>query len=178
MALPQSLRGIADRSPGSVVPDFDFPGSVLALRNFSFKGGVLQRMVLCLDRESSFPLLQARTFRHGPALENPIHLEAEIIVKSPGKMPLNHEDPAGSGSPSHERPRFRGAGEVALSAILPQGARAGWALSRACLGLRHMPSFSDSVGNENLQVPIRLARPVVLRLHLFDPEWHERCGVV
>ena len=54
MALGEALVRIADRRPGSAVPDEDGPAAILALRNCPFEPAVFERMILDFDRE---PLL-------------------------------------------------------------------------------------------------------------------------
>ena len=70
-------------------------------------------MVLDLDRKALLARDEARAFRHGPALQDPVQLEAEIIVKPAGGMLLDDIGIAGlrfpppaGGSGVFEKSRF------------------------------------------------------------------------
>jgi hypothetical protein len=72
--------GIELRRPGALVPHHHRAGAIFALRDHALEVAIFQRMVLDMDRE---PLLvgdEARPFRHGPALEDAVQLQAEIVV--------------------------------------------------------------------------------------------------
>ena len=94
-----------------------------------------KRMVLDLDRKALLARDEARAFRHGPALQDPVQLEAEIIVKPAGGMLLDDIGIAGLrfASPAWRLRRLR---EVPLRFVrvelLVHGAgrchwRSGWA---------------------------------------------------
>ena len=71
-----------------------FAGSVLTRRNGALEPGVLQRMILDLDRQALVARIEARTLRHRPALQHAIEFEAEVVVQAARRMAL-HDEAAG-----------------------------------------------------------------------------------
>jgi hypothetical protein len=126
VALAQPGVRVADRLPAPAVPDDDAAGSVLALRNRTLEFGVLERMVLRLDRHPLVGGTQARSLGDRPALEDAVQLEPEVIVETARGVLLDHVAQLGARSlvPSERRARgrLRGAVEVALAIVLAQSA--------------------------------------------------------
>ena len=90
LAVLQSLVGVAERRPMAAVPDHDAAGPVLAFGYLAFEAAVVERMILYLHRKSAVLRVQARFFRHGPALQHAIVLEPEVVVQ-PRRVVLLHD---------------------------------------------------------------------------------------
>ncbi len=75
----------------SVVPDFDPTCTVPTLRDRSLEAAVLKRVVLDLNCEAFDVGLRRRPLRNGPALEDALHLQAEVEVMPRRPMLMNHE---------------------------------------------------------------------------------------
>jgi hypothetical protein len=76
----------------ALVPDLDCAGTVFALRNLALEGRVLERVVLDMDGQVLLPRLERRSFRHGPAGQRAVPLQAEVVVQAPRVVPLDDED--------------------------------------------------------------------------------------
>ena len=81
VAFGVPLSRIALRLPDATVPEHDRPSSILSLWDYSLKTTIFYRMVLHMYRKPLFGRLEARTFRHCPALENPVKFQAKVIMK-------------------------------------------------------------------------------------------------
>ena len=107
------------------VPDRDRAGAVFAPRDLALERGVLQRMILRLDREMIDGRRIRDALRHGPADEHPVTLQPEVVVQPPSAMLLHHETRVLSvlGSRRSVTPvghRFRGARGRALAPVRPE----------------------------------------------------------
>src|SRR6185437_3166703 len=89
MALGIGLGSVADRLPPAAVPQHDRAAAILAGRNHALELAVLDGMVLDMDGEALGVGIEARAFRHRPALEHAVELEAEIVVHAPRRMRLD-----------------------------------------------------------------------------------------
>src|SRR5205823_5913973 len=67
------------RAVDAAVPDDHFPGAVLARRNDALEGGIVERMVLGLRRQSLFARIERRALWYGPGLEHAVALEAQVV---------------------------------------------------------------------------------------------------
>src|SRR5207245_9274769 len=56
--------------------------TVLAFRNYAFKGFVFDRMIFDFDREMFLALLPGQTFRKRPRFEHTLHLQTEVVMQS------------------------------------------------------------------------------------------------
>src|SRR5580698_3484322 len=115
----EAFAGIADRLPGSGVPQHDSAATVLSLRDGALEAAVLHRVVFYLNRE---PLVRdhvARPFGDGPAFEYAIPAETEVIMQPRGGVFLDHEREAIGGllGVFTCAPRLRSGGEVTHLAI-------------------------------------------------------------
>src|SRR5690606_7839990 len=100
------------------------------------------RMVLDMHGEALLPRHQARAARHRPALEDAIHLQAEVVMQPPGVVLL--DDEALARLAARAATRFLRRLEVALlpiglepghgSAGLAAGCRLGFRLRLAARG--------------------------------------------
>jgi hypothetical protein len=95
MALRVALVSVADRRPGSAVPDDH--RAPFAFRNRAFEAAIFERMVLDMDREAFLAGDKARAAGHSPALQHAIHLKPEIVMEPSRVMLLNHEARSGLG---------------------------------------------------------------------------------
>src|SRR5258705_377666 len=94
IALAIPLVRVAHRSPGTAIPDLYLARAVLAGRDGAPEGGVFERMILDVHGEPPHLGVEARTLRHRPALEDAVHLEAEVVVETGGGVLLHDEDGA------------------------------------------------------------------------------------
>src|SRR5690349_16255824 len=121
MALGVGLGGIAHRLPPAAVPQHHRAAAILALGNDALERAVLDRMVLDMDSEALGIGIEARPFRHRPALEHAVELEAEIVVHAPRRMRLDDiAEPLVLAGTALRAGRLGRPGEVALAAILAQ----------------------------------------------------------
>src|SRR5262249_4364684 len=83
LPLGKVLEWIAflDRSVPSAIPDDDASGAVVASRNDPFKIGVLDRVVFHMNRETLLLRPHGRALGNGPALEDSVHLKAQVVVE-------------------------------------------------------------------------------------------------
>jgi hypothetical protein len=77
---------------GAVVPDLDAAGAVLALRDLSLEGRVLERVILDVDGQVLLPRLERHALGNGPAGEGAVSLQAEVVVEPARVVPLDDED--------------------------------------------------------------------------------------
>src|SRR5690348_7465968 len=82
--------GIELGRPRPPVPDHDRAGPIFALRDDTFEVTILERVIFDMDGKPLFARDEARTFRHGPALQDAIELEAEVVMKPAGGMLLDY----------------------------------------------------------------------------------------
>ena len=104
--------------PGSPVPDDDVSPAVLLRRNDALEVEVLDRVVLGAHRQAADLRVEGRALRDGPADEDAVDLEAEVVVQRRRAMPLNGE--AAAALDDLVRSRLRSLPEVALAPILLQ----------------------------------------------------------
>src|SRR6476620_2534244 len=78
----------------AAVPDLDRARAVVPFRDLALEAPVLERMVLDVDREVLLTRLERDALRHRPRGKNTVALEAEVVVQSPGVVPLHDEDRA------------------------------------------------------------------------------------
>ncbi len=88
---PPSLL-LLDQLVRAAVPDLDGPGAVLALGDLALEGRVLERMVFDVNSEVLLAGLERHAFRHGPARERAVALEAKVVVERPRLVTLDDED--------------------------------------------------------------------------------------
>ena len=88
------------RAVAPVVPDDDRARAVVARRDHALEVGVLERVVLDVDGETLLTPGAATAPWDRPALEHPVHLEAQVVVEAPRGVLLDDEEPAGPGRPA------------------------------------------------------------------------------
>ena len=69
----------------ALVPDGHTTASVLSLRYFALEGGVLEGMVLCMDREMVLTWRFGQPPGEGPGDEDAVTFETEVPVQAPGR---------------------------------------------------------------------------------------------
>ena len=95
VAAPQRGIGITLVHCGCVraaIPEHDRAAAVLALRDRSLEGVVVDRVILDLHREPLDGRIVARALGHGPALHHAVELEAEVEVEMTRRVLLDDED--------------------------------------------------------------------------------------
>src|SRR5262249_49582316 len=70
---------LLDELVRAVIPDLDAPGAVLPGRDLAGERGVLERMVLDVDRERPRARLEWDALGHRPGGEGAVPLEAEVV---------------------------------------------------------------------------------------------------
>src|SRR5262245_23556068 len=116
MALAVAEFGVGLGRPGAAVPHHDGAAAILAFGDDALEIAVFERMVFDVDGEALLAGDEARSFRHRPALEHAVELEAEVVVQAAGGMLLDDIGVAGLALAllSGRLRRFR---EVTLRAI-------------------------------------------------------------
>ena len=104
--------------PGSPVPDDDVSPAVLLRRDDALEVEVLDRVVLGAHRQAADLRVEGRPLRDGPADEDAVDLEAEVVVQRRRAMPLNGE--AAAALDDLVRGRLGSPPEVALAPIFLQ----------------------------------------------------------
>ena len=119
--LPIAERILATfvRRIHTAIPDDDVACAVLFFRDDAFEGGVIERMVLDLDRQSFLAKLQRWTFRNRPGLEYPVQFESKIVVQ-PARCVLLHDEQQRPAALDDLRSRFGRACEGALLLVFFQ----------------------------------------------------------
>ena len=88
-----SLKGGVDirllRFPFAAVPQLDRARAVVARRDGPLERAVIQRMILDLDRQPLHRRVARRGLGHGPGLQHPLVLDAEVVVKAGGGVALD-----------------------------------------------------------------------------------------
>jgi hypothetical protein len=111
------------RAVAPVVPHDDGPGPVVVLRDHPLEVGVLEGVVLDVDRQAPDLGSDRRPLGDRPALEDAVHLQTDVVVQAPGGVLLDHEERPRPRPPAPEG--LRGAVRIAL---LPVGVELGWPL--------------------------------------------------
>ena len=115
--LPSGFRSFRiDHFIGSVVPDNDVAGAVVAFGNDSFESAVVERMIFGEYRETLFTGIEGGTFGNRPGSQHAFHFETEVIMESSGAVFLNNESVAASLLEATFR--LRGFIEAALTLVL------------------------------------------------------------
>ena len=104
--------------PGSPVPDDDVSPAVLLRRDDALEVEVLDRVVLGAHRQAADLRVEGRPLRDGPADEDAVDLEAEVVVQRRRAMALNRE--AAAALDDLARGRLGSPPEVALAPIFLQ----------------------------------------------------------
>jgi hypothetical protein len=104
------------RRPGALVPHHHRAGAVFAFRDRALEVAVFERMVLDMDGEALLVGDEARPFRHRPALEHAVQLQAEIVVHPPRGVLLDYVSVAALGRGLLSG-GLRGLGEIPLGPV-------------------------------------------------------------
>jgi hypothetical protein len=76
----------------AAIPDDYAAGAIVAGRNDSLKIGVFDGVVLHMNRKALLLRPNGRALGHGPALEDPIHLKAQVVVEISGRVLVDDEE--------------------------------------------------------------------------------------
>jgi hypothetical protein len=106
-------------NPGAAIPEHDRSAAVFVLWNDPLETAIFERMIFDFDREPLFTGIEARSFRHCPALEHAIEFETKIIVEPARRMLLDDEGQRARGLawPRRGPGRFRGFAKVAFLSV-------------------------------------------------------------
>ncbi len=118
--LPR-VRGLGLGLPGPPVPDDHVAGAVLLRRDHALEVEVLDRVVLDVDRHPALLRVEGGAARHGPAHEEAVDLEAEVVVE-PGRAMTLDDEPTGRRR-RRIAGRLGGLREVALLLVSLEGHR-------------------------------------------------------
>src|SRR5579872_93427 len=112
------IRGIVAFSElvRTLVPNDDFTGAVMTLRNDSFKRAVIERMILDVHCEPLVAGIERRSFGHGPRRKYAFCFQTKIVMQSRRAM-LLHDECERPRALAHGAGRFRRRFEVALSLV-------------------------------------------------------------
>src|SRR5690242_8194383 len=99
MSLLVSPDRIALRLPGAAVPEEHRAAAVFAGRDDPLELAVIERMILDVNGEPPLLRVEARPFRHRPALQHAVQFETEIVVQAPRRVLLDDEGQPGLPSP-------------------------------------------------------------------------------
>ena len=104
LPLRELIEGISllRRPVPPAVPDDDGAGPVVVGWDHSLEVGVLERVIFHVHGEALLLGADRRALRDGPALQHPVHLEAQIVVEAPGRVLLDDEQPPPHGAPPAE----------------------------------------------------------------------------
>ena len=112
---------LLDEVVGPAVPDLDRAGAVVPLRDLTLEGRVLERVVFDVHGEVLGARVHRHAFRHGPAREHALALEAKVVVKPAGIVPLDDEDrPFRAPAPLAAGERLRCRLRIALGAVVTE----------------------------------------------------------
>ena len=94
-AIGEGELAILVRGVHAAVPDDHPSGAVLLLRDHAFEGGVLEGMILDLDRHALVAGVERRTLGNGPGFQHPVELEAKVVMQ-PARRVLLHDEEQGA----------------------------------------------------------------------------------
>ena len=129
---PLHGRAAVDRAVAAPIPDDHGACAVIAVRDHTLEVGVLDRVVLGVHGQALLARVEARPPGHRPARQHPPDLEAQVPVQGPGRMLLDHEEPAVGRAPwprigllPEGLRRARGVAHLAITSQVgrPAGAR-------------------------------------------------------
>jgi hypothetical protein len=89
MAALKPCMGIAFGLPNAFVPHHDGAAAIFALGNCPLEGAVRKGMILCPYRQPFVGGIEARTLRDGPAQQDAVEFQPEIIMKQRGVVFLD-----------------------------------------------------------------------------------------
>ncbi len=115
----EAYGGVADGLPCAAVPEEDGAAAVLAFGDGAFEGAVGDGVVFDLHGEDFLGGIEAGALGDGPAFEDAVVLEAEVVVQAGGVVLLDDEGAAGFGVSDLWR-GLGGAIEAAFAAVLGQ----------------------------------------------------------
>jgi hypothetical protein len=107
--------------PAAAVPDDDAASTVFALGDAPLELGIVERVVLDMHREALVVGREARAPGDGPALQDTVELEAQVVMQ-PARGMLVHDEQL-PGLAAQLAARLRGAREVALAVVVAQRRR-------------------------------------------------------
>ena len=112
------------RLPRPPVPDDDVAGAVLLGRDDAFEIEVFDRVVLDVDGHAPGLRVERRALRDGPADEDAVDLEPEVVVEPGRSVALDDEPPAlAAGRRLGDRGRLRGLPKSRLRRYSSRGTR-------------------------------------------------------
>src|SRR5262249_3688198 len=91
LSLRQPRTGIADRLPGASIPQQHGAAAVLSLGDDALESAVFHRMILGAHRKTLRAGVEARSLGDGPADQDAVQLQAEVVVQARRGVLLHHE---------------------------------------------------------------------------------------
>src|SRR5262249_3189938 len=152
---------------GSTVPDDAVAGAVLAVGDAALEVAVLERVILGLHREPLLCRVVARALRRGPAGEDAIDLEPDVVVKPCGVVLVHHVSELSAGA-GHWPPR-RGLRSDAEVSLLPIRLERVWPAGHAVQVTTSPSQVPKTFGSrkacpDSWADPVRLPEALVLRV--------------
>ena len=83
--------------PRPPVPHRDIAAAVLACADDALEVEVVQRVIVDVDSQPPHVGIEGRTFRHGPAQQHALRLQAQVVVQPASAMALDDEPSAVGG---------------------------------------------------------------------------------
>ena len=93
LAAREAPPHVLVRAPGPVVPEKHRAAAVFPGRDRPLERAVCERVVFDLDRQAFLRRIETRSLRHGPALQNAVVFETEVIMQAPRRVFLHDELP-------------------------------------------------------------------------------------
>src|SRR6185369_7031947 len=130
------------RRPGSPIPDDDVAGAVLAVWDHALEVEVLDRVILDVDGHPADRRIEGRALRDGPADEDPVDLEPEVVVE-PGRAVALDDEPTRTAD-GRVAGRLGRLAEVALALVgLERHRRSVWRIARRGAAAGGSPAGSE-----------------------------------
>jgi len=116
IAFCQAFIRVADRLPGAAVPDHHRTAAIFAFGDDAFEAAIFEWMIFGHDGKPLLGRIETRAFGHRPALQDPIMLEPEIVMRARCCVLLDDEAVALGFSALGTR--LRRLGEIALRLVV------------------------------------------------------------
>src|SRR5271156_3852068 len=91
IAFGQSLVRVAQRFPGTFIPQHHRAAAILTLGNGAFEAAVFHRVIFDLDRQPFIAGHVAWPLGYRPTFEHAVQPEAKVVMQTGGGMLLNDE---------------------------------------------------------------------------------------
>ena len=110
-----------ERGPDAAIPDQRGAGAVLPARNDALEPAIFERVVFDMNRQALLARIEARPFRHRPALQHPVEFEPEIVMQPARRMLLDDKGQGPSRALRRRRAgRLGGFREIAFASVFAE----------------------------------------------------------